>query len=373
MNDQLIWRPADFVAIFNQSLERLYPSVVIEGELADFSINRGRWVYFNVKDELASLKFFGSVHSLPGPLTDGLSVRVLASPRLHPQFGFSLNFTAIQPVGEGAIKKAADLLRAKLTAEGLFAPERKRPLPAIPARIGLITAAASAAAADFLKILNERWGGVEVLLLDTKVQGSGAPLQLSAAINHFEQISPLADVLVITRGGGSAEDLAAFNDERVVRAIAGSRTPTLVAIGHEVDESLAELAADRRASTPTNAAGLVVPDRRQLRAEHQALLVALGRSTRQLIQDHQRTVADGRAGLKQSLLTLLQTQQAQLAQAQHFLKALNPQVILRRGYALVRQAGRHLNSVKQVRLGQPLAVQLHDGAIAARVEGVTKN
>lgn len=245
MNDT-VFTPTDFVAVFNQTIEHVYPVVTIEGELANFKVSRNAWVYFDIKDDLASIKFFGSVYSLPGPLEDGLKLRVVGAPRLHPQFGFSITFQSIQPVGEGAVKKAADLLRDKLEAEGLFAPERKRPLPEIPRRIGLVTAEASAACADFIKILGERWGGLEILLVDVLVQGAEAPIQITSAMKHFEQLSPLADVIVLTRGGGSAEDLAAFNDERVVRAIAGSRTPTLVAIGHEVDVSLAELAADRR-------------------------------------------------------------------------------------------------------------------------------
>ena len=152
--EEIVFTPTDFVAVFNQTLELAYPVVAIEGELANFRVSRNRWVYFDIKDELASVKFFGSTYLLPGPLEDGLKLRVVGSPRLHPQFGFSITFQSIQPVGEGAIKKAADLVRAKLETEGLFAPQRKRPLPEIPRRVGLITAAASAACADFIKILN---------------------------------------------------------------------------------------------------------------------------------------------------------------------------------------------------------------------------
>src|SRR5581483_12363015 len=157
MPTEIIFTPADFIAALNQTLEFAYPSVVIEGELSNFRVSKNRWVYFDLKDELASVPLFGTVYSLPGPLEDGLTIRVVGMPRMHPRFGFSVNFQSILPVGEGSLKKAADLLLQKLSAEGLFEPERKRPLPQIPETIGLVTAAGSAAAADFEKILNERW------------------------------------------------------------------------------------------------------------------------------------------------------------------------------------------------------------------------
>src|SRR5581483_5032185 len=157
-------------------------------------------VYFDLQDEFSSIKFFGSIFALPGPLEDGMMIQVIGTPRLHQRFGFSLKVQNLMPVGQGSIKKAADLLRAKLEAEGLFAPERKRPLPLIPKRIGLITAASSAAYQDFIKILAERWGGVEVHLIDVYVQGAQAPGQISQAIEHFNGQPDLVDVLVATRG-----------------------------------------------------------------------------------------------------------------------------------------------------------------------------
>ncbi len=363
----IIFSPADFVAVFNQTLELAYPSVIIEGELTNFKISRGTWVYFDVKDELASVKFFGSVFKLPGPLQDGLRVQVTGQPRLHPQFGFSITYSSIAPVGKGSIKKAADLLRAKMQAEGLFAPERKRPLPEIPARIGLITAAASAACADFIKILNERWGGVDLLLADVPVQGKDAPAAIVRALEHFEQINPLADVLVITRGGGSAEDLAAFNDERVVRAIAGSRTPTLVAIGHEVDVSLAELAADMRASTPTNAAQLVVPDAAQVIAQLNQLQTNLQKT----LQDYARTITDqlqdSRKYLTSQVFSLLDQLKRNLDANHKLLAVFDPAAALKRGYAIVKKGKAHISSVKQVGRGDSLAVHLADGKISASV------
>lgn len=365
--EEIVFTPADFVAVFNQTLELAYPSVIIEGELANFKVSRSSWVYFDVKDELASVKFFGSVYQLPGPLQDGLRVRVVGQPKLHPQFGFSITYSSIAPVGEGSIKKAADLLRVKLAAEGLFAPQRKRPLPTVPARIGLIAAAASAATADFIKILNERWGGVEVLLADVLVQGQEAPAAIVAALEYFEQVNPLADVIVVTRGGGSAEDLAAFNDEKVVRAIAGSRTPTLVAIGHEVDISLAELAADMRASTPTNAAQVVVPDRRYIISQLGDTGTSLQRFLQGYIASDLRDMVESRKHLTGQAFSILDRLKQNLEASRKLIGVFDPAAALRRGYAIVKKGKAHISSVKKVSRGDHLAIQLSDGRINANV------
>ncbi len=168
---------SDFVALLNQTLEFAYPSVSITGELANFRVSRGRWVYFDLKDNEASVKFFGTVYQLPGPLEDGLLLKVRGQPRLHPLYGFSVNVMSIQPAGEGSLRRAANLLRAKLAAEGLLDESRKRSLPYPPARIGLITSKQSAAYADFIKILDTRWRGVNIDLIDVQVQGEAAPGQ----------------------------------------------------------------------------------------------------------------------------------------------------------------------------------------------------
>src|SRR6266540_4574397 len=175
---------SEFVAVLNQTLEYAYPNTVISGEIANFRVSKNRWVYFDLKDEQASVRFFGTIYQLPGPLEDGMVVAVRGVPRLHQQYGFSITVQSIQPVGEGSIKKAAALLEAKLAAEGLFDEERKRALPYPPRRIGLITSGESAAYRDFIKIINARWGGVEIVLLDVQVQGEAAPGQVVRAIEY---------------------------------------------------------------------------------------------------------------------------------------------------------------------------------------------
>jgi exodeoxyribonuclease VII large subunit len=368
MMHDIVLAPADFVALMNQTLELAYPSVAIEGELSNFRVSKNRWIYFDLQDEIASVKFFGTVYNLPGPLEDGLKIRVTGSPRLHPRFGFSVNVTSISPVGEGSIKKAADLLAAKLQAEGLFDEERKRRLPEIPARIGLITAANSAAYADFIKILNERWGGVEIHLADVYVQGLQAPLQIVRAVEYFNELSALVDVLVITRGGGSAEDLAGFSDERVVRAVAASRIPTLVAVGHEVDISLAELAADLRASTPTNAAQLVVPSRSETIAGLAVAKKSLTEVLDQRIQGAAREIGSSREYLTSQVNLLLSDRQKMLISTMKLMSAFDPRAALKRGYAIVSKQSRNISSVRQLAAGDSLDIQLADGKIGATVQ-----
>lgn len=366
----MVLAPADFVALLNQTLEFAYPSVIIEGELSNFRVSKNRWVYFDLQDEVASVKFFGTVYNLPGPLEDGLKIRVVGSPRLHPRFGFSVNISSISPVGEGSIKKAADLLAAKLQAEGLFDEARKRRLPEIPVTIGLITAGNSAAYADFIKILNERWGGVEVQLADVYVQGAQAPLQIVRAVEYFNELSTLVDVLVITRGGGSAEDLASFSDERVVRAVAASRIPTLVAVGHEIDISLAELAADLRASTPSNAAQLVVPSRSETIAGLAVARKSLAEIIDQRFQSAAREIQKGREYLTSQVNLLLSDRQKMVESTKKLMTAFDPRAALRRGYAIISKQGKNISSVRQLKAGDKLNIQLADGKIGAKVQEV---
>jgi exodeoxyribonuclease VII large subunit len=368
MMQDVVLAPADFVALLNQTLEFAYPSLTIEGELSNFRVSKNRWVYFDLQDEAASVKFFGTVYNLPGPLEDGLKIRVVGSPRLHPRFGFSVNITSIAPVGEGSIKKAADLLAAKLQAEGLFDEDRKRRLPEIPARIGLITAANSAAYADFIKILDERWGGVEIQLADVYVQGAQAPLQIVRAVEYFNEISTLVDVLVITRGGGSAEDLSGFSDERVVRAVAASRIPTLVAVGHEVDISLAELAADLRASTPSNAAQLVVPSRGETNAGLAAARKSLHEIVVQCLRNASQETQSSREYLTSQVNLLLSDRQKLVESTRKLMVAFDPRAALKRGYAIVSKQGKNINSVRQLVAGDSLSIQLADGKIGAKVQ-----
>jgi len=364
---------SEFVELLNQTLDFAYPSVIISGELANYRISKNRWVYFDLKDESATVRFFGTVYQLPGPLENGMLLKVRGQPRLHNLYGFSVNIQTIQPTGEGSIRKAAELLKAKLKAEGLFDELRKRPLPYPPSRIGLITSAQSAAYADFIKIMKARWQGVDISLIDVQVQGEVAPAQIVQAVEHFNAQAEPPEVLILIRGGGSAEDLAAFSTEQVTRAVAASRVPTLVAIGHEIDLSLAELAADKRASTPSNAAELLVPDRdqviRQLETTKQTLREALSGRLRQIQRDLKQSGLQIQTLIEQRLERARQQLQAR----SQMIAALSPEAILRRGYAIVRLKGKVLRSVKSASEGVIVKVQLTDGSFSSTVIKKAKN
>lgn len=362
---------SEFVALLNQTFDYAFPSVSIVGELANLRVSKGKWLYFDLKDEMATVKFFGTVYHLPGPLEDGMLLKVRGTPHLHAQYGFSVNVQHIQPAGEGTIRRAAELLRAQLMAEGLFDEMRKRTLPYPPARIGLVTSRQSAAYADFIKVLGARWGGVLIELIDVQVQGEVAPEQIVRAIEQFNARAEPPEVLVVVRGGGSAEDLAAFSTEAVTRAVAASRIPTLVAIGHEVDVSLAELAADKRASTPSNAAELLVPDRAHIRTQLGAAGRQLHKSGEAVLRAAHQAVSEQLEGLEAELLRRLRGKAERLTGQRQLLAAFNPGAVLRRGYAVVRRDHHVVRSTRELTRDAIVEVQLADGRFAAGVRDVT--
>ncbi len=358
---------SQFVALVNQTLEFAYPSVNVTGELANFRVSKSKWVYFDLKDEEAIVRCFGSVYQLPGPLEDGMLLKVRSVPRLHPQYGFSLNVIQITPSGEGAIKKAASLLEAKLRAEGLFAPERKRPLPYPPASIGLITSVEAAAYGDFIKIIGQRWPALEVTVGDVQVQGEAAPEQIVQMLERLNQQSKPPEVLVLTRGGGSSDDLAAFSNESVVRALAASRIPTLVAVGHESDISLAELVADQRASTPSNAAELLAPDRSYILERLEQDTQQLAQITDAKIQEAQSDVAEGKDTLKAGLGETFSQAWEQLIAQRQLLKVLSPQAALSRGFSLVYKNDQLISRTRELSKDDIVKIKFSEGQVKAGI------
>lgn len=363
----LVLGVSEFVAYVNQTLEVAYPYLEIEGELANFRISKNKWVYFDIKDETASVRCFGTVYALPGPLEDGMMVRIAGSPRLHPLYNFSFTIQSIMPVGEGALRRAADLLAAKLEAEGLFDPTRKRALPFAPTDIALITAGDSAAYADFIKIASERWGGLAIRHYDVQVQGEQAPAQIVRALARANEATQLPQVIVLVRGGGSADDLATFSDERVVRAVATSRVPTLVAIGHEIDVSLAELAADMRASTPSNAAELLLPDRKEALRHLRTVANRLDDALVMVVQQRRDGLVQVRVRLDSFLTQTHGAARQRLAAVQDLLRAYDPVRPLQQGYALVYRADVVVTAAQQLATGDAVQLQFVDAAAAAEI------
>lgn len=349
--------PTEFISVVNQTLEYAYSPVLVTGEVASFKVNQGKWVFFDLKDEESSVSCFMTLWSLRQPLEDGMKVMVRAVPKLTKWGKFSLTVSAVQPVGEGSLKKAYEMLKKKLTAEGLFDPSKKRPLPEDLTRIGVISSTQAAGYADFIKIINARWGGMKVQVAHTQVQGLDAPDQIMRALQYFNERAEV-QAIVILRGGGSADDLACFNDEKLVREIAMSRIPVVTGIGHEIDESLCDLAADVRASTPSNAAEILTRDRVE---ELDKLSRLMNRTTQALLQQVEQArslnyskvekVAQGlMTKYIEPTLTANQTKMAQLLQKLQgevtnlqqnvqnkikLLEALNPEKVLAQGYAIL--------------------------------------
>lgn len=356
--------PTDFVAVFNQSLELMYPTVSIVGELAHFKISKGRWVYFDLIDDNASVKFFGTVSMLPGPLEDGLNLEVSGFPRLHPNFGFSINAMNIQVVGSGSIAKANKLLEKKLSTEGLFDDSRKRELPYPPEKIGLVTSVESAAYSDFMKIIRQRWPISNIIVEDVLVQGNDAPGQITKALGKLNQMPEPPEVVAIVRGGGSADDLAAFSTEQVVRAVASSRVSTIVGVGHESDISLAEKAADKRASTPSNAAEILVPDIRDEEIRLASYSKALNSKLEALYSSKKQDAAYKKERLSQILNNIFIQSADKVERNRLIFKTLSPTAPLDRGFTLVKnQEGKIIKSAKAARLQKKMSISFSDGNV----------
>jgi exodeoxyribonuclease VII large subunit len=354
---------SDFVALTNQTLEYAYPSVEIEGEVAGFKVNQGKFVFFDLKDAGASVGCFMMVFQLRVPIEDGMKVVVTATPKLTQWGKFSLTVRAIRPSGEGSLKKSFDLLKAKLEKEGLFAPERKRALPYAPTRVAVISSTQAAGYADFMKIANDRWGGVRFTVAQVQVHGAAAPDQMIRALRHFNEQEVLPEVIVIIRGGGSADDLSAFNDELLVREIATSRVPTLVGVGHEVDISLADLAADLRAATPSNAAQLLLPDRHEM-------IRAVRYQIRSLVPKVEQSFARSRTIIREQLERCLmvaeyaiEQQRGAVDMLRRVLGELDPNKVLARGYAIVRG---------KPEVGHEIIVETQNHLIRAEVKSYDK-
>ena len=384
MNDQIL-SVSELSDYINQTLEYAYPSVVVEGEVSSFKISQGKWVFFDIKDSQTTLGCFMSIYQLNTPLEDGMLVRVVAQPKLTTWGKFSLTVKSVELAGEGSVKKAFELLKLKLEKEGLFALDRKRQLPQYPKKVALVTSKQAAAYNDFVTILQDRWSGVVVDHLQVQVQGSSAPQQIVEAIEYFNMKAADYDALVIIRGGGSAEDLQAFQTEPVARAIYSSEIATVVAIGHEDDISLAELVADLRAATPTDAARLLVPDKKSVISQLEAsislqselTLKILQRESDKLTRFHNslRFVIDSAVSdlsskqyrLNSAISTAINSSHSEFAVLSQKLTSLSPQSVLDRGYAVVSYEGHSVSSSSALKNNDNIMVQLAQGKLTAKI------
>jgi len=376
--------------------EPLLQDVWIEGEVSNFSRASSGHIYFTLKDAGAQVNgvvWRTQAQALAYVPRSGDQVVIHGRIGLYEQGGrYQIYVDAIRPAGRGSLFQEFERLKAQLEAEGLFAPERKRPLPTYPQRIGVVTSSTAAAFRDVLNVLTRRYPLAEVLLAPTLVQGETAPPQIVAALAALNTREDV-DVILIVRGGGSLEDLWAFNDERVARAVAASRIPVISGVGHETDFTLTDFAADHRAPTPSAAAEMATPDRAELQALVQQRHAQLTRT----FETRLRGFCDRVARLNRALQYLspaarlanarqrvddllaradaavthrltIQRQRAQGLSAR--LTALNPDAVLARGYAIVqeRETEEVITSVKAITTGLALTLRLQDGEAAARGE-----
>jgi exodeoxyribonuclease VII large subunit len=380
-----------YLTLVNEAL-RTVPSeeVHVEGEVSDFRVAQQKWVSFDLKDEeeQAVLKCFMTVWQLPTPLEDGMKVRVQGYPKVYERFGtFKMNVTKVELVGEGALRRAYELLKKKLETEGLFDISRKRALPRFPERVGLITSRDAAAYGDFLRILNNRFGGVEVEFAHVHVQGREAVPEILGAFRHFNELpeGERPDAIVLIRGGGGLEDLHAFNDEAVARAVFQSRVPVVCGVGHERDECLCDFVADVRASTPSNAAERVVPNRQEVVYEvatmarrmeerlHDALAQredVVSRAVTSIAHLQERSRERFRTAFHRLLERMDQWTpplRQKVEGCERVLKNVDPKRVLARGYGIVTAAGRVLADASRLDIGSEVAVQLAHGSFDAEV------
>jgi len=365
------------VSSFNRGvagwLARL-PTIWVEGEITELR-RQAAWqsVFFTFKDPadgacLGVTMPRGRFDALRLDLVDGERAHVYGRPELYEARGeFRLRALSIERLGLGDHLAALERLKRRLADEGLFAAERKRALPRLPRRIGLVTGNDAAAKRDVISSVTTRFPPARLLVAETYVQG---PRAAGAVIEALRQLSeqPEVDVIVVARGGGSFEDLLPFSDERLVRAIAASPVPIVTAVGHEQDTPLCDLAADARASTPSAAARLVVPDLIELKHGLSRTRGGLERATRRLLQrDRQRLSLLGER-LDRAPRLLLERRRGALAQAAGRLRALSPVATLERGYAIVRAGETVVRTASSVAPGDHVDVQLREGGFVAEVE-----
>ena len=380
----------------HELLEASFPELWIEGEVSNCRAYPSGHTYMTLKDEqsqVSAVLFKGSAYGLKFKPTDGLKVLVRARVSSYVKRGdLQLVLSHMEPREKGALQLAFEQLKAKLQAEGLFDEERKKPLPAYPRSVGVVTSRQGAAVHDILSTIERRWPGLAVLLYPVAVQGEGAKEQIAQAIEDFNRHLPETSVLLVGRGGGSIEDLWAFNEESVARAIACSAIPVVSCVGHQTDYTIADFVADRRAATPTAAAELAVPVKDEALGEVEGLAESLGRSMTELLrrlserldrarshpllqsphrlyEERIRRVDELSARLPEAVRQVLSHAEKDLRLQLEKLEAFSPLKVLSRGYAIATKTpdGAILRSAKQAKPGDRIHLRLHEGALTCEV------
>lgn len=386
--------------LVKSTLEQQVPRLWVAGEISDLSRPSSGHIYFNLKDQDSQIRgvmWRTAAAKLNFKLEDGMAIHAYGSTEIYvPRGTYQFIAYKIEPQGEGALQVAFRQLHAKLSREGLFDPARKKRLPNMPKRVGFVTSPSGAALKDFLEVVRRRWSNLSIVVIPARVQGVGSVEEIVRGIKLASKIEPKLDILVVGRGGGSLEDLWSFNDEQVVRALAACPIPTVSAVGHEIDVTLSDLAADVRALTPSEAAERIAPSRDEL---EELLVQYHHRMTQSVLRQMQwlkRRVHDisrrpvlarpqeilrmrsqmldqleGR--LQRVMQHRLQLLRAKLNERASALEALSPLSVLTRGYSIAQRVsnGEVITDSTQVAKDERLRVILKSGQVVAKVEEIT--
>ena len=373
--------------------------IFVTGEISNYKAHYSGHLYMTIKDETASIKavmFAGNASRLRFQPENGMKVLIFGTVSIFPRDGsYQLYINDMQPDGVGALSVAFEQLKKKLEKEGLFSAEHKKSIPIFPNRIGVITSETGAAVQDIFNVLSRRFPGAEVVLRPTQVQGEGAARDIAKAIYLFNEYNA-ADVLIVGRGGGSIEDLWAFNEEIVARAVFDSEIPVISAVGHETDYTICDFVADLRTPTPSAAAELAVPDKLELKSEllsykqhiftltknvivrERSKLLAIEKSG--VLRDPVTKLNDNRRELMylserltNSAVSTLETNKMKFAALTGKLDVLSPLSVISRGYALAERDGSVLTSVKNISMDDNISIRLSDGVLNTKVIGINED
>jgi len=393
IEDRTILTVSELTRRIKTSLEQGFPAVAVQGEISNFKQHSSGHLYFTIKDEHAQVQavvWRSRASALIFTPQDGMKVVARGRITVYEVRGvYQIDVVELRPLGTGELQLAFERLKQKLAAAGYFDPKRKKPIPRYPRRIGIVTSPTGAAIRDIVTIISRRWPVVELVLYPVNVQGPGASGEIAGAIRDLNAWGG-ADVLIVGRGGGSLEDLWAFNEETVTQAIYESAIPVISAVGHEIDFTIADFVADLRAPTPSAAAELVVPSRAEtveivrnfcytmqqnveerVRSERERILGIVGSYAFNRPLDLLRQYSQQLDELRRSLVRIIQSRSAllheQCSALSKRIESVNPSLILRRGYVIVRRNGEVVDRAKRLRESETVHLNYYDGTVGARV------
>jgi exodeoxyribonuclease VII large subunit len=395
-SDERILKVKDLMRLAKGVLEGNFPAIIVEGEVSNFKrhLPSGH-LYFTLKDDEAQVRVVmwrSDAARVRFNIGDGMKILVKGKISIYePRGDLQLYAVNVLPAGQGALQLAFEQLKKKLDEEGLFNEEHKKPLPEFPRRIGVVASLEGAAVRDIISIVNRRFPAVELVIYPVKVQGDGAAEEIAEAIKDFNKLTNI-DVMIVGRGGGSLEDLWAFNEEIVARAIYASKIPIISAVGHQVDFTIADFVADVRAATPSAAAELVVPDKFEILDSVRTLWREIAKSVEQvlseltlklntlthhyalqqpasLVEQKSQFVDDLTRRVQNEMEHFFDARSEKLSSITSHLNALSPNGVLRRGYAFVEGSRGFVGSIKKIEIGEKAKIHLHDGTLDSQITG----